>query len=134
MVPVLVSIVYTLPAPSSATPTGARELKSELVAGARGVVVPADVVEALSSVRTEPATVLLSAMFAIAFCQLPEGNAIDSAAERWPAADGVAVAVAVQSTELSAFWVQVDPDVVTSGVAVSAAVDPVTVPLEDSGR
>src|SRR5580658_6537006 len=126
--PLFASIAYTFPAPSSATPSGTISLSTTFVLGATGVVTPLAVVVALSATNTDPEMTPPSARLPEAFCQLAAGKVTVSVAERRPTAEGVAVTVTRQSTELSPFCVHAGEVAVISGVDVKVAVAPLTAP------
>ena len=130
-------MVYTLPAPSSATPAAAIPVNNEFVVGAIGVVVLPLLEVALSTTSTDPVTVPPSPTSITEVAGVPvvgvNGTLIVSVADRGPAAEGVAVTATLQSKEKSAFCVpQVAVPSAISGAVASAAVG-AAVPAAASG-
>jgi hypothetical protein len=133
-----VSIAYTFPAPSKATPAGAIPLKIAFVVGAIGTVVLPDVEVAPSKANTDPVAVPPNPTLTTAVDGEPEigftGTLTVNVVERRPAAEGVVVTGTLQSKEKSPFCdPQLSVPTVTSGVVVSVAVGEDMFPAAVSG-
>jgi hypothetical protein len=119
-------------------PAGTILPKTFVVDGATGVVVPELVVAPLSTTSAEPFAFPDRLIAAVAFVQLvADGNVTLTSADRSPGAEGVAVTETLQSTVLSAFWLQeeaVKAVKLMSGLAVWLALAVVTDPDTVSGR